>query len=111
MIPIYIKVDSLPLTIVPETNVAMDGHPILTFRYFLFRDVEANGTVSEATKLKNMQMAGTNPNYFGHLTFDQPGQMFTYTSNEKHELATEEVEQVIEQITYYREHPELWKEQ
>ncbi len=111
MTPIYIKVDSLPLRIIPDANIAMDSHPILTFKYYLFRDVEAEGIVSEAVKLRNQQLTTNNSNYFGYLTFDQPGKMFTYTSNEKHELSSEEVEQIIEQVSYYRDHPELWKEQ
>lgn len=111
MTPIYIKIDSLPLKIVPDVEMGMDSHPILTYKYFLFRDVEAEESVSEAVKLQNQQLTTSNGNYFGYVTFDQPGKMFTYTSNNKHELDTGEVEQVIEQISYYRDHPELWNKE
>lgn len=107
---IYIMVDSLPLKVVPEVKAAMDGHPILTYKYFLFRDIEATESVSDIIRLRNQQISEDNGNYFGFITFDQPGRMFTYTSNQSHELGTTAVEQVIEQITYYREHPELWKD-
>lgn len=111
MNPIFISVDSLALKIVPEVKVHMDGHPIIAYTYFLFKDVEAYGEISVAARLKNEQMNAANPNYFGFITFDVPGKIFTYTSNETNELQTEEIEQVIEQISYYRDHPELWKEQ
>lgn len=111
MAPIFITVDSLALKIIPEVKVYMDGHPILAYTYHLFKDIEAYGNVSEVTRLKNMQLSPTNANYFGYITFDAPGKMFTYTSNASHELETDEVEQIIEQISYYRDHPELWKEQ
>ncbi|GAB2704773.1 hypothetical protein GCM10027037_32890 [Mucilaginibacter koreensis] len=110
MTPIYIKVDSLPLKIVPDVKMMMDSHPILTYKYYLFRDVEAIAEITEAERLMNQQLTAENGNYFGYIIFDKPGQIFTYTSNEKHELLTEEVEQIIEQLTYYRDHPELWKE-
>lgn len=108
MKPIFIKIDHLPLKIVPDVKMMMDGHPVLTYKYYLFKDVEAHEDVSEVIRLMNHQMTVDNANYYGYITFDKPGQMFTYTSNHQHELQTEEVEQVIEQITYYRNHPDLW---
>lgn len=111
MMPIYIKVDSLPLKVIPDVDLMMDSHPILTYKYFLFRDIEAEEQVSEAVKLKNQQLTTSNANYFGYITFEKSGHVFTYTSNNGHELNTAEVGEIIEQIEYYRSHPELWKEQ
>ncbi|WP_462264367.1 hypothetical protein [Mucilaginibacter sp.] len=105
---IYLKIDHLPLKIVPDVTMAMNGHPVLTFKYYLFRDIDANAEVSDTLRLMNQQLSMDNGNYYGFITFDNPGQMFTYTSNGRHELETEEVEQIIEQVTHYREHPELW---
>ena len=44
MQPIYFEVDNhLPLMIVPESDAHMDGHPILTYRYAIYKDLD-NGS-------------------------------------------------------------------
>ncbi len=109
MIPIYLHVDSLPLKIMPEIRAVADGHPVLTYTYYIFKDIEAEEPVSEAMRMKSEQLTGTNPDYYGYIIFEQPGKVFTYTSNETYELESEDIEQIIEQITHYRDNPDLWK--
>jgi len=44
----------------------------------------------------------------GYITFDAPDRVFTYTDDGHKPLTRDEVEEVIEKITYYRETPKLW---
>ena len=50
----------------------------------------------------------TDPDYYGYITFEKPGQLFSYTPGDQLELTRQEVEEVIEQLNHYRDNPELW---
>ena len=110
MKPIYLKIDNkLPLMIVPDSDGHMDGHPMLTYSYVIYRDEDSNnhlGAVDTAQLLAPDRIH--NPNYMGTLSFVQPGKMFSYAADGPQELSGDEVTEVIEQITHYRENPNLW---
>jgi hypothetical protein len=110
MKPIYFEVDpNLPLMIVPESDGHMDGHPVLTYSYAIYRDTQAGQT----DRFTNTDALLTpdkkkDPNYLGTLIFEQPGRMFSYEADGAQELPAGAIEEVIEQITHYRENPALW---
>jgi hypothetical protein len=110
MQPIYFEVDHhLPLMIVPDTNAHMDGHPVLTYTYAIYKDT----TESKLHRVTNTDALLSpdkkkDPNYFGTLTFEEPGRMFSYEANGEAGLPEGIIQEVIEQITHYRDNPDLW---
>jgi len=96
--------------ILPNTQAQADGHAVITYTYNIYRD---NGM--EDASLINTQRSEQllekklDENYLGFITFEDPGKMFTYTADGRDELSTEEVEEIIENITHYRDHPGLWQ--
>ncbi|MBB6107700.1 hypothetical protein SAMN05421821_101384 [Mucilaginibacter lappiensis] len=50
------------------------------------------------------------PNYLGFITFELPGTLFTYTADGKQELNSDEVTELIEQLSDIRDNPSLWTE-
>jgi hypothetical protein len=98
---------SLQLMVVPETRVYMDGHPILTHSYSLYKDVSTNNP--EDVFSQDDQKKQANPNYLGYITFEIPGRVFNYVPDGLQALSREEVEQAVEQISHYRDNPDIWK--
>ena len=111
MQPIYLQIDNrLPLMIMPESDAHMDGHPVLTYSYAIYKDEPGDDdhhTIDTAALLAPDRKS--NPNYMGVLTFEQPGRLFSYAADGPQELSGDEVQEVIEQITHYRENPALWR--
>jgi hypothetical protein len=109
MKPIYFKVDNhLPLMIVPESDAHMDGHPVLTYSYAIYKDPAQGGHHFTNTDRLLTPDKKTDPNYLGTLTFEQPGRMFSYEADGMEELPGGVIQEVIEQITHHRENPNLW---
>ncbi|OOQ60133.1 hypothetical protein [Mucilaginibacter pedocola] len=109
MTPLFFTVGAdLPVMVIPNTEAHLDGHAVLTYTYNIYRD---NGFEDAATlKLKEKELLldkKTSPNYMGYITFERPGTLFTYTADGNHDLSTEEVKEVIDNISHYRDHPGL----
>jgi hypothetical protein len=98
---------NLPIMVVPETRVYMDGHPILTRSYSLYKDVGMDNPDDVFTL--DDQKKQSNPNYLGYITFEIPGRVFNYVPDGVQTLSREEVEQAVEQISHYRDNPDIWK--
>jgi hypothetical protein len=111
MQPIYLQIDNnLPLMVVPESDAHMDGHPVLTYSYAIYRnenDIDNTHFVDTAEFLAPDKK--TKQNYLGTIVFHQPGKLFSYQADGNEVLSRDEVEQIIEQLTHYRERPDLWK--
>ncbi|MDB5158122.1 MAG: hypothetical protein JWR50_2829 [Mucilaginibacter sp.] len=95
----------LSLKVVPETRVYMDGHPILTNLYSIYKD----GDSTESSPQDDQQKQG-DPNYMGYITFEMPGRVFNYIADGQQDLSREEMEEAVEQISNYRNNPALWKQ-
>ena len=111
MQPLYFKIDNnLPLMIVPQSDAHVDGHPVLTYSYLIFRDenVEDHHYTVDTDKLLTPDRKN-NPNYMGTLNFVQPGKIFSYEADGNHALEQRDIEEVIEMITHYRENSALWQ--
>jgi hypothetical protein len=77
MASFYFKIgNTLPLIVVPETRSYMDGHPILTHSYSLYKN--AIGNDLDVVMSLDEQQKQSNPNYLGFITFEIPGQLFNY---------------------------------
>lgn len=108
MKPIFFTIDNhLPLKIVPDTQAYLDGHTVIAYNYNIFLDSTKYDPSKGLTK-NNHADKMTDPDYYGYITFEKPGQLFSYTPGDQRELTREEVEEVIEQLNHYRDHPNLW---
>lgn len=110
MAPLYCKIDgNLPLMIIPDTQAHMDGHAILTFTYSIFLDIGAGNPLIARSKESTLHLEEINdPNYYGYITFEQPGRLFTYTADGKRELNSDQVQEVIEFLSEVRDNPATW---
>nr|WP_294943801.1 hypothetical protein [uncultured Mucilaginibacter sp.] len=111
MVPIFFKVgDDIPVMVIPNTEAHLDGHAVLTYTYNIYRD---NGFEDAATiKLKETELMlekKKSPNYMGFITFENPGKLFTYTADGNEVLPSDAVQEIIENITHYRDHPGMWQ--
>jgi hypothetical protein len=111
MTPLFFTVGAkLPVMIIPNTEAHVDGHPVLTYTYNVYRN---NGMEDAAMlKIQEKELLLTkkkSPNYMGYITFEDPGKLFTYTADGYEVLSSDEVQEIIENITHYRDHPGLWQ--
>lgn len=108
MQPLYFNVGAgMPVMILPDVKIHLDGHPVLTYTYNIFK----NGKHGKAGPIKqDMQLTkSSNPDYMGYITFEEPGKLFSYTADGQQDLNSGEVQEIIETITHYRENPSLWE--
>lgn len=111
MQPIFFTVGTkLPLMVVPNSQAHMDGHPVLTYTYNVYRDKQnGHGELPDAKESDFLLEEKNDPDYFGYITFELPGKLFTYTADGKEELSSDEVQEIIEQINHYRDTPSMWE--
>jgi hypothetical protein len=111
MTPIFFKVgDKLPVMVIPNTEAHVDGHPVLTYTYNVYLDEGLEDPAMIRLKEKELLLEKKkSPNYMGFITFEDPGKLFTYTADGQRDLSTDEVQEIIENITHYRDHPGLWQ--
>jgi len=109
MTPIFLTIgNELSLKVLPDTQAHLDGHAVLTYNYNVFyNDAEndpfklSNGSITKTDKIDD-------PTYYGCITFEKPGRIFSYTPGDYKKLTQTEVEEVIEQLNHYRDNPNLW---
>lgn len=108
MKPIFFTIDnSLPLKIIPDTQAHLDGHTVITYNYNIYLDSAKNDPVKGLTQPKASDKM-TDPDYYGYITFEDPGHLFSYTPGDQLALTRQEVEEVIEHLNHYRDNPKLW---
>lgn len=110
MKPIYFTLrNGRALIAVPETQVILDGHPVLSLNYNIFVN-ESNGKSNAFVNSKSENLPEKkDPNYIGFITFEEPGKMYSYTAETDRVLNRSEVEEAIEFITHIRDNPKLWQ--
>lgn len=111
MKPIHITIDhKTSLIIIPDSQAHMDGHPVLTYTYSIYRDQKNGDRNQVSSKEANLHLEKNNdPDYMGYITFEQPGRLFTYTADGATDLESDEVQEIIEQISEYRDTPNMWQ--
>lgn len=109
MKPIFFTLTSkLRLMAIPDTQAHLDGHPVISYTYSLYIDRDRGHDEQAATKEASLHLdKNADPDYLGVVAFEQPANVFSYTSGQ-HELSVTEVEEVIEHLTHIRDNPPLW---
>jgi hypothetical protein len=111
MTPIYFTVDrDLPIMVIPNVKVHMDGHTVLAYTYHIFYDSVSDNPASVVNNTTMISNKLSNPDYFGFITFEDPDRLFSFTPEGNRELTRTELEEIIEQIKHYRDNPSLWKQ-
>ncbi|MFD0764022.1 hypothetical protein ACFQZI_04115 [Mucilaginibacter lutimaris] len=109
MIPIFFTVgNNRPVKVIPNTQAQVDGHQVLTYTYNIYADLGFDKDEEYRQESELLLETKTDPNYLGYITFEDPGKLFTYTADGRDELTSQEVEEVIENISHYRDHSGLW---
>lgn len=101
--------NDLKVMVIPDTQAHLDGHTIITHTYSIFRDIDAGNPLMARSKESTLHLEEiTDPNYYGFITFENPGSLFTYTAEGSLELTSEEVTELIEHLSNVRDNPPLW---
>ncbi|WP_345100810.1 hypothetical protein [Mucilaginibacter panaciglaebae] len=114
MQPLYITIDSYTsLVIIPDSEAHVNGHPVITYTYSVYRNDETlSGKFDIRGKYSKQHLEKQDDeSYLGYITFELPGKIFTYTPNNLHRLNTEQIEQLVEEISHYRDTPSKWWKQ
>lgn len=111
MQPIFTTIGTkLPIMIIPDSQAHLDGHIVLTYTYSIYKDGGNKTKAHAQEKDAHLHLKQNNdPDYMGYITFEQPGHLFTYTSDGAEELNATEVEELIEIISHYRDTPGMWE--
>src|SRR6187402_2717531 len=112
MQPLYFTLSNrLKLMAIPDTQAHLNGHTILTYTYSIFLDIDAGNPLISRSKESTLHLEDIkDPNYYGFITFERPGSLFSYTPDGERHLTREEVEEVIEHLSDIRDNPALWNE-
>jgi hypothetical protein len=94
---------------IPDTQAHLDGHIVITYTYSIFLDIDAGNPLIGRSKESTLHLEDIeDPNYYGYITFERPGSIFSYTPDGKQHLTRAEVEEVIEHLSDIRDNPSLW---
>ena len=113
MTPFFCKLNSeTTIMVIPDTQAHVDGHPVLTYSYTLYRAEPGHSEVemSSADQLMAPDKIKLK-DYLGTIYFDQPYKSFSYTADGVNQMDVEDVEQVIGMITEYRMNQERWPDE
>jgi hypothetical protein len=111
MAQLYLKIQNIPLLIIPDTQAHMNGHSIITFTYSIFNDTGEGNPLYAPSKENTLHMEDIDdPNYYGYITFEQPGRSFSYTAGSYLELNGSQVEEIIEYLSQIRDNPSNWQQ-
>ncbi|GGH16177.1 hypothetical protein [Mucilaginibacter phyllosphaerae] len=109
MTPIFFTVgNDRAIKVIPNTQAEVNGHPVLTYTYNIYNNGELNEEQEHRQESELLLETKTDPTYLGFITFEDPGKLFTYTADGYEELTSHEVEEIIENISHYRDQPGLW---
>jgi hypothetical protein len=101
----------LQLMVIPDTQAHLDGHAIITHTYSVFKNTGLGNPLLARSKESTLHLEKIDdPSYFGFITFEKPGSLFTYTADGQQDLSTEEVTELIEHLSDVRDNPALWRE-
>ena len=99
------------LMIIPDTLAHLNGHTILTHTYNIYLDNGLNEPAQSRSKESALHLqTHADPNYYGFITIENPGNIFTYASDGGNELGADEVQELVEDIRHIRDNPNLWQQ-
>lgn len=97
--------DNLHLLVIPDSEAHLNGHVIITYSYSLYKSSRL-----DITKENNLHLEkNDDPDFMGTIIFEEPERLFKYESGSHNSLTSDEIEEAIEKITYYRNTPSLWR--
>jgi hypothetical protein len=101
----------LKIMVIPDTEAHLDGHTIITHTYSVFEDIGMGNPLIARSKESTLHLEQIeDPSYYGFITFEKPGSMFTYTADGQQDLTSEEATELIEHLSDVRDNPALWNE-
>jgi hypothetical protein len=111
MKPIFFTLgERLPLMIIPDTQAHLNGHTIITHTYSIYLDIDNGNPEQALTKETTLHLERIkDPDYYGYITFEQTGQIFTYTPDGQKNLNDDQIEQIIENVSHVRDNPSIWQ--
>jgi hypothetical protein len=112
MSPLHFTLSNrLKLMAIPDTRAHLDGHTVITYTYSIFLDIDAGNPLISRSKESTLHLEKIDdPHYYGYITFERPGSIFSYTPDGKQYLTRDEVEEVIEHLSDIRDNPALWND-
>lgn len=103
--------NDLKIMVIPDTQAHLNGHTIITHTYSVFKDMGTGNPLLARSKESTLHLENiADPNYYGFITFEKPGSMFSYTADGQKELTSEEATELIEHLSDVRDNPALWNE-
>lgn len=100
----------LKIMILPDTIAHINGHPIITATYSIYRqstELSENVSRKETTELLE---PNPDPDYLGMVRFDVPERVFSYESGREFFLDSDEVREVIQLLSEIRKDRSFWQE-
>ena len=93
-----------PLLIIPDTQAHLDGHEIITHTYSIYVDKQDGSPHPERSKESSLHLGDNNdPDYYGFITFERPGSLFSYTADGRLELTPDESNELIKFLSHIRD--------
>jgi hypothetical protein len=110
MNPIFFTIDdNLPIMVIPNVKIHLDGHAVLTHTYSIFYNRDKDDPARVINQGNIIQDKLDDPDYYGCITFEDPDRLFSFTPEGQKTLTRTELEEIIENIKHYRDNPNLWK--
>jgi hypothetical protein len=90
--------------VIPDTQAHLNGHAVITYTHSVFADNQDGRPYPEISKEAGLHLKeNPDPGYYGFITFENPGSMFSYTADGLRELTAEEVNELIEHLSHERD--------
>jgi hypothetical protein len=111
MKPLYFTLQNkLRVMVIPDTQAHLDGHPVITHTYSIFRDNSLGNPLLARSKESTLHLEKIHdPDYCGFLTFELPDSLFSYTADGHQQLSSNEANELIEHLSSIRDNPALWQ--
>ncbi|MEB0261790.1 hypothetical protein [Mucilaginibacter sp. 10I4] len=83
MVPLFFSLGNLlQLMVIRDSEAHLDGQSILTKTFSIFGDMALRDPRQSKSKEGTLHLERINdPEYYGFLTFQEPGKGFTYTDD------------------------------
>ena len=109
MSPIFFTVNhNIPLMIIPDVKVHLDGHAVLTHDYNIFLDENNKSLTPENDAKDIIKDKMNNPGYYGFITFERKDNNYRYSADGAVQLSRGVIEEIIEKIKQYRQNQGSW---
>ena len=110
MKPIYLTIlKTLDLMVMPDTDAHVDGHPVITRTYSIYKGGKLN-TEEEIFKIESeLHLKNKHhPDYIGEFIIERPGRIYNFIADGHYELKPNEVRELVEQLNDHRDNPDKW---